>query len=104
MNLKKHFSAYINMIKKVKEDPLEKKKENAQMRRSVEVACARGRTMKKLLQYDVSSSSYLFDHEGMMTKPQKSEQVWGIEMKPTNDDERVLAEDSELQTACIADG
>ena len=33
--------------------------------------------MEELLQYDVSSTSYLFNHEGLMTKPQKSALVPG---------------------------
>lgn len=80
-----------------------KKKEDAQMMRSIEVTRARGRTMEELLQYDVSSTSYLFDQEGLMTKPQKSALVQDLETKLTNDDERVPTKDSELQTACIAD-
>ena len=73
------------------------------MRQSTEVAHARGRTIEELLQYDVSSTSYLFDQEGLMTKPQKSALVQDLETKLTNDDERAPAKDSELQTACIAD-
>jgi hypothetical protein len=45
---------------------------------------------------------YLFDQEGMTTKPQKNKLVREIEMKLANDDERVRAKDSESQTACIA--
>jgi hypothetical protein len=45
----------------------------------------------------------LFDQEGMMKKSQKSELVREIEMTLSNDDERVLAKDSELQTVCMAD-
>lgn len=59
--------------------------------------------MEELLQYDVSSTSYLFDQEGLMTKSQKSALVQDLETKLINDDERVPTKDSELQTACIAD-
>jgi len=80
-----------------------KKKEDAQMRRSIEVARARGRSMEELLQYDVSSTSYLFDEKGLITKPQKSALVQDLEAKLTKDDERIPTKESELQTACIAD-
>ena len=68
-----------------------------------EVARARGRTMEELLQYGVSSTSYLFNQEGLMTKSQKSALVQDLETNISNDDERAPAKDSELQTACIAD-
>ena len=58
--------------------------------------------MEELLQYDVSSISYLFD-QGLMTKPHKNALVQDLEMKINNNDERAPAKDSELQTACIAD-
>lgn len=80
-----------------------KKKKDAEMMRSIEVARARGRTMEELLQYDVSSNLYLFDNEGLMAKPQKSALVQELESKLTTDDERVPTMDSELQTACITD-
>ena len=76
-----------------------KKKEDAQIRRSTEIARARGRTMEELFQYDVSSTSYLFVEDLTMTKPQKSALVQDLETKLTNDDERVPTMDSELQTA-----
>ena len=75
-----------------------KKKEDAQIRRSTEIAHARGRIMEKLFQYDVSPTSYLFVEELTMTKPQKSAHVQDLETKLTNDDERVPAMDNELQT------
>ncbi len=53
------------------------------MRRLIEVARARGRTMEELVQYDVSSTSYLFDQEGLMTKPQKSAPVQDLETELT---------------------
>ena len=81
-----------------------KKKEDAQIRCSAEIAHARGRTMEKLFQYDVSSTSYLFVEDLTMTKPQKSALVQeDLETNLTNDDERIPAMDSELQTAYIAD-
>ena len=80
-----------------------KKKEDAQMRCSTEIACARGRTMEELFQYDVSSTSYLFVEDLTMTKPLKSALVQDLETKLTNGDERVPAIDSDLQTAYIAD-
>ena len=80
-----------------------KKKEDAQMRRSIEVARARGRNMEELLQYDVSPTSYLFDQEGLMTKLQKSTLIQDLEANLTSDDERVPTKDSDLQTAFIAD-
>ena len=73
------------------------------MRRSTEVARARGRTMEELLQYDVSSTSYLFNQEGLMAKPQKRALVQDVKTKITNDDERAPAKNSELQTAFITD-
>ena len=80
-----------------------KKKEDTQMRCSTEIARARGRTMQELFQNDVSSTSYLFVEDLMMTKPQKSALVQDLETILTNDDERVPAIDSELQAASIAD-
>ena len=59
--------------------------------------------MEELFQYDVSSTSYLFVEDLMMTKPQKSALVQDLETKLTNNDERAPAMDSKLQTACIAD-
>ena len=59
--------------------------------------------MEELFQYDISSTSYLFVQDLMMTKPQKSALVQNLETKLPNDDERVPAMDSELQTAYIAD-
>jgi len=59
--------------------------------------------MEELLQYDVSSTSYLFDEKGLITKPQKSALVQDLEAKLTKDDERIPTKESELQTACIAD-
>ena len=73
------------------------------MRRSIEVARARVRNMEELLQYDVSPTSYLFDQEGLMTKPQKSTLIQDLEANLTSDDERVPTKDSDLQTAFIAD-
>ena len=75
--------------------------DNNQMRRSTEVVHAPGGTMKKVLRYDISS--YLFNKERLMTKPQKSVLVYALGTKITNDDERAPAKDSELQTACITD-
>ena len=75
------------------------KKEDAQMRCSTEIACARGRTMEELFYYDVSSTSYLFVEDLPMTKPLKSALVQDLETKLTNGDERVPAIDSELQIA-----
>ena len=40
-----------------------KKKEDAEIRRSTEIAHARGSIMEKLFQYDVSPTSYLFVEE-----------------------------------------
>ena len=59
--------------------------------------------MEELFQYDVSSKSYLFVEDLMMTKPQKSALVQDLETKLTNDDERAPTMDSELQATCIAD-
>ena len=58
--------------------------------------------MEELFQYDVPSTSYWFVEDLMMTKLQKSALVQDLETKLTNDDERVPAMDSKLQTACIA--
>ena len=59
--------------------------------------------MEELLQYDVSSTSYLFNHEGLMTKPQKSALVQDLGTKLTNNDERGPSKDSELQFTCSVD-
>ena len=61
--------------------PYGERKEDAQMRRLTEVARARGMTVQELLQYYVSSTSYLFNQEGLMTKPQKSALVQDLETK-----------------------
>ena len=52
--------------------------------------------MEELLQCDVSSTSYLFNKEGLITKPQKSVLVQDL------DDATAPANDSELQPTCIA--
>ena len=52
--------------------------------------------MEEIFQYDFSSTSYLFDEDLMMTKPQKSAFVQDLETKITNDDERAPTMDSEL--------
>ena len=60
-----NLKTFLNIHKTEKENkvktPVKKKKEDAEMRRSVEFARARGRAMEELLQYDVSSMSSLFD-------------------------------------------
>ena len=73
------------------------------MRRSSDVVRSRRRNMEELLQYDVSSTLYMFNKEGQMTNPQKSALVQDLETKITNDDERAPSKDSKLQTSCIAD-
>ena len=75
-------------------------KEDAQIRRSTEIACAQGRTMEELFQYDISSTPYLFVENLMMTKPQKSALVQDLETKLTNDDEKVPAQALRL-TQCV---
>ena len=59
--------------------------------------------MEELFLCDVSSTSYLFVEDLMMTKPQKSALVQDQVTKVSSDDERAPTMDSELQTACIAD-
>ena len=97
---------FINLHKPAKEKTGKstgEKKEDRQMKRSIEIARSRGRTMEDLLQYDVSSTSYLFDADGLVKKPQKSALIQELEAKLTDDDERIPAKGSELQSACIAD-
>ena len=49
-----------------------KKSKDAEMKRTLEIAKERGLTMDELLQYDVATTSPLFDHEGLMTNSIKS--------------------------------
>ena len=61
---------FLNIPKPEEENkgkPSGETKEDAQMRRSTEVARPRGKNMKQLLQYYVSSTSYLLNKEGLMT-------------------------------------
>ena len=101
-----NLKTFLNIHKTEKENKVMtpvKKKEDAEMRRSVEFARARGRAMEELLQYDVSSMSSLFDPQGMMTKPQKSALVKDLEAKLSKNDERAPTKESKLNTACIVD-
>ena len=66
-----------------KQKPSGERKEDTQMKWSTKVARAQERTVKELLQYDASSTSYLFHQEGLMTKPQKTALVHDLETKIT---------------------
>lgn len=48
------------------------KREDKQRQRIIEIARARGRSMKELLEYDLTSSCYLFDDQGLLAKGSKS--------------------------------
>ena len=48
-------------------------------KKSIEIAQGRGLVVKDILQYDVVSSPKLFDDEGFMTKPEKSELIRALE-------------------------
>ena len=79
------------------------KREDAQMKRTLEIAKIRGRTMEELLQYDVCTTSPLFDDEGLMTKPIKSEIVHELEAHLSDQDPRTPRPDDSMGTCCIVD-
>ena len=79
------------------------KREDAGMKRTLEIAKERGYTMEELLQYDVSPKSPLFDYEGLMTKPVKSEMVHELEAKLKENDPRTPKYDNLAGTCCIVD-
>jgi len=62
------------------------KKEDALIKRSLDIAQERGRTTDELLQYAVSAKSPLFDDEGFMTKAVKSEFAHVVESYLKEDD------------------
>lgn len=54
--------------------------------KSIEVARDRGLTTEDLLMYDVVPSPMLFDDEGLMTKPEKSQLIRELEERLTSND------------------
>ncbi|KAG1696934.1 Alpha-N-acetylgalactosaminidase [Nymphon striatum] len=72
--------------------------------RAIEIARARGKSMEDLLQYDVRTSSYLFDSEGMMKKAVKSSLVQELEKTLTKEDTgQTPSLTDNVQTAYIVD-
>ena len=54
--------------------------------KSIEIARDRGLSTKDLVKYDVVPSPMLFDHDGLMTKPEKSQLIRELEAKLMSDD------------------
>lgn len=77
--------------------------EDAKMKRTIEIAKERGRTMDELLQYDVSTVSPLFDNEGVMRKSVKSEIVHELESNLSEQDPRIPHYDKPKGTCYIVD-
>jgi len=62
------------------------KKEDALIKRTLDITKEWGRTVDELLQYDVSTKSPLFDDKGFMTKAVKSDIVHIVESYLKEDD------------------
>jgi len=58
-----------NVLKKIS------KCQDAQLQRMLDIAKERGKSMKELLQFDVCSSSSLFDEEGLVISAAKSPRI-----------------------------
>ena len=79
------------------------KNKDGQMQKTLEVARMQGKTMEELLQYDVSSTSPLFDHEGFMTKATKSNIVHELEQHLTKEDSSAPQLQDDKKTGYIVD-
>ena len=88
--------------KKIKEIYLEQRRKMPKSDAQLKLPVPEAGAMEELFQYDVSSTSYLFVEDLMMTKPQKSVLVQDLETTLTNH-ERAPQWIANLQTACIAD-
>lgn len=95
--------ASIHKPKVSKKSSLSSKKKDGQMQRVLEVARARGKSMEELLQYDVASTSQLFDEDDFMTKSTKSSIVLELEQKLEKDDSRTPQMTDQYKTSYILD-
>ena len=77
-------------------------RENKQQKRAIEIARARGWSMRELLEYDLSTSSNLFDKQGLMSKSTKSGLMNEMEKNHLKGNE-VLENCCDMQVAYIAD-
>ena len=75
-------------------------REDKHRQRVIEIARARGRSMTELLEYDLTSSSSLFDSQGLMSKSTKSDLMNEIAKKHSID---VLDDSKDMQVGYIAD-
>ncbi len=83
-NLKTFLS--IRSMKKTAEIKMKDKKELVEGQKVLNIACVRGYDIKRLFQYDLVSTTYLFDKDGLMTKPVKSDLCKTLEAKLTLQD------------------
>lgn len=68
-----------------------------------DIAKERGRSMNELLQYDVCSTSPLFDEEGLMTKATKSRLVQELEKHLGEDCPKTTLMSDSVKTGYIVD-
>ena len=73
------------------------------MIRLFDIAKERGRSMDELLQYDVCSTSPLFDEEGLMTKATKSQIVQELEKHLDEDCPKTPTTSDSAKTGYIVD-
>lgn len=67
----------------------------------LDVAKERGHSMEELLQYDISSTSYLFDEDGLMTRTTKSSIVHELEKQLKTGDQTTPS--TAMKTGYIVD-
>ncbi|KAK7082909.1 hypothetical protein SK128_000095, partial [Halocaridina rubra] len=73
------------------------------MKRTLEIVKERRLTVGELLQYDVATTSPLFDDEGLMTKSIKSDIVHELEGNLSDQDPRTPKSDESKATCYIID-
>ena len=78
------------------------KAEETKIQRELDIAKERGHAMSELLQYDIGTSSYLFDEEGLMKTATKSDLTKELEKHLPEESPRVLPA-SPMQTGYIVD-
>ena len=79
------------------------RREDKHRQRVIEIARARGRAMKELVEYDLTSSCFLFDDQGLLTKGSKSALMNKIAKKHAKCDANFLDDSKNMQVGYIAD-
>jgi len=84
-NLKTFASVHATVVQQKRKGETSKK-EDALIKRTLDITKERGRTVDELLQYDVRAKSPVFDDEGFMIKAVKSDIVHVVESYLKEDD------------------